>query len=171
MHLVAVKGDDYECIPDTSNTPPPPPDPADPEDPDKYTVPPPPIDIFKVDSKKDSPDTGNETAFCNGKPVTFIGYVFSIFNGTAKTREYKLDDKGHLSENDETTSMVKEADVWTTEGSDFVYIDGVPMSYKECNIHCKGTRWAVIDGKLEPVGVAESDGYFTECKNHVYIES
>ena len=176
MKQVAVKGDEYEIWEDSYNDPdkkdPPPPDPLDPEDPEKYPSPPSVGSVDKVGPAQDAPDTGEEFVFCEGKPVVFVGYTFSKLKKETYTRYWKIDEEtGHITSKVEDKESQVEVDVQAVDGSDFVFIDDVPVSCREGGVSAKGDSYAMIDGKLEKVGETEATGQFTECKGHVYVES
>ena len=175
MKQVAVKGDEYEIWQDTYRDPdkqnPPPPDPPDPEDPEKYPYPPSVGDVDKVGPAVDMPDIGDEFVFCNGKPVVYVGYVFSKLKKETYNRHWDLDDDGHIKEKKEDKKDSVTVEVKAVDGSDFVFIDDIPVSCREGGVEASGESFAVIDGKLEKVGETEATGQFTKCYGNVYVES
>ena len=203
MKRVAVKGDVYEIWPNDKNTQekltPPPPDPLNPSDPERYSYDPfYPAVSGVVETNK--ANTGEEFVFCQGKPVIFSGYAFSMCKRDLYFRKWKRieegEEAGYLqgtrkdpddqyktippdipgkrigkpSPQDEKKSE-DNVDVWATGGSDFVYIDGQPMSCLESGVNCAGTKWAIVEGKLEPVGSVKEPGQFIKGYGHVYTES
>jgi hypothetical protein len=153
MKQVALKGDKYEIWEDTYS------------DPEKMG------DVDKVGSPSDAPDTGEEFVFCNGKVVVFTGYVFSKLKKETYHREKEYDEEGQeigIKEDKVSESVV---DVKAVDGSNFVFVDGAPISCKEGGVSASGENWAVVDGVLQQVGTTQASGQFTECSSHVYVES
>jgi len=114
MRQIAVKGDEYLIWEDTYKDPskqiPPPPDPLDPEDPEKYTEAPFYDPLYKVD-ETDTPDTGDEFVFCQGKPVCYVGYVFSTVKKETYRRQWSIDEEGHLvTDQEEEYKKAKKAE-------------------------------------------------------------
>ncbi len=175
MKQAAVKGDEYLIWEDTYSDPekqnPPKPDPLDPDDPEKYPSPPTVGDVDKVGPAVDMPDTGEEFVFYNGKPVVYVGYVFSKLKKETYTRSWEIDDDGHITNKKEDKKSSVTVEVQAVDGSDFVYIDDVPMSCREGGVTASGESYAMVDGKLEKVSETEASGQFVKCFGNVYVES
>jgi hypothetical protein len=157
MKQVALKGDKYKIWENTYDEP-------YPEKPDTATV-------FKVSEPQDLPDTGEELAFCNGKPVVFVGYEFSKMKKDTYFRGWEYNEDGEITGPKEEKTGTDEVKVQGKDGSTFVFVDGQPMILKDGGVEAKGDKWAMIDGKLEKVGSTQASGQFTECTSHIYVES
>ena len=152
-----VKGDKYEIWEDTYDEP-------YPEEPETATV-------YKISDPQDLPDTGDEFVFFKGKPVLFLGYEFSKVKKETYFRGWEYNEEGEVVGKKEEKQGTEEVKVKATEGSDFVYIDGIPMSVMEGGVTGGGAQYAMVNGRLVKVGESSVSGEFTECSSNVFMES
>jgi len=169
MKQIAIQYDDYDLGPayeDTASKPEyndPPPD----IPPDIYTHAP-SFDVAAV-NKTPLPLSGDEFVFCEGKPVLVVGEVFSKLTVEKSHRKWELED-GHLGSKSEEALSYQELEVKVSGGSSYVFVDEIPVGFKEGGVSGKGDNWVYRDGVKEKAGTAQASGKFTDCKAHVFVD-